>query len=254
MGRQRNSFNPFDNVWAAECGPVRHQHRERSGPRDQQAPWGGPMGGPPPWISQFFGPGFGGPGGWSGGGPGARRGGGGGRGGRGPRVRRGDVRSAILDVLAHAEEPLNGYQVIQEISAHTDGAWKPSPGSVYPTIAVLVDEGLLEDAPTGRKALQLTDEGRAHVEEHAEQLAGVWKPFEPVADDAESADFKQVIGQTVGAIVQVVTTGTPDQRQKALEILAETRRKLYGLLAEGPDVTDADEDDLGDADSDLTEE
>ena len=83
-------------------------------------------------------------------------------GGRRPRVRRGDVRSAILDVLARlATEPINGYQVIQQIAERTDGAWKPSPGSVYPTIAQLQDEGLVEDAPAGRKALQLTDEGRA---------------------------------------------------------------------------------------------
>src|SRR6478735_2270245 len=186
-------------AWNQEFEPTR---RQRGGGRGRGrhghggpwgGPWGGPTGGPPPWVGQMFGPDFvGGPGG---------------RGGRRPRVRRGDVRSAILDVLSTTDEPINGYQVIQQIADRTDGVWKPSPGSVYPTIAQLQDEGLVEDAPTGRKAIRLTDEGRAYV----------------------------------GAIVQVATTGTPDQRQKAIDILGDTRRRLYGLLAEGPDAAE-DED------------
>jgi DNA-binding PadR family transcriptional regulator len=160
----------------------------------------------------------------------------GGRGSRGrARVRRGDVRSAILEVLAAAPEPINGYQVIQQIAERSQGAWKPSPGSVYPTIAQLQDEGLVEDSPTGRKTLQLTDAGREHVRDHADELAAVWQPFDEESPD-DAADLRQVIGQTVGAIIQVVSTGTPDQRDKAVEILADTRRRLYGLLAEGPDT------------------
>ncbi len=186
-------------------------------------PWGGPMGGPPPRVAQKFGPDF--------------SGGRGGGGRRRPRVRRGDVRSAILDVLHTSQEPVNGYQVIQQIAERTDGAWKPSPGSVYPTIAQLQDEGLVEDAPTGRKAVQLTTEGTAYVEGHAEEMAAVWAPFAE-DDDDEAVNFKQVVGQTVGAIVQVMSTGTPDQRAKAIEILADTRRRIYGLLAEGPQDTD----------------
>jgi DNA-binding PadR family transcriptional regulator len=163
-------------------------------------------------------------------------------------VRLGDVRSAILDVLGSSPEPLNGYQVIQQIAERTDGAWKPSPGSVYPTISWLQDEGFVEDAPTGRKALQLTDSGRQYVADHADELAAIWTSFEnDVPEDA--ADLRQVIGQTVGAIIQVASTGTPDQRDKAVEILADTRRRLYSLLAEGPDTshdtrtgTDTDEE------------
>jgi DNA-binding PadR family transcriptional regulator len=147
------------------------------------------------------------------------------------------VRSAILDVLGSAPEPINGYQVIQQIAERSQGAWKPSPGSVYPTIAQLQDEGLVEDAPTGRKTLQLTESGHEHVAEHADELAAVWAPFDEEGPD-DASDLRQVIGQTVGAIVQVATTGTPDQRDKAVEILADTRRRLYGLLAEGPDTTE----------------
>lgn len=183
---------------------------------------GGPWGGPPPWLAEMFGPQFGGPY------PG--------RGGGGPRVRRGDVRTAILDVLGTSPGPINGYQVIQQIADRTDGAWRPSPGSVYPTIAQLEDEGLVEDAPTGRKALQLTAEGRTWVAEHPDELAAVWAPFEERHPE-ETEDLKQVIKQTVAAIVQVATQGSPDQRRKAVQILADARRSLYGLLAE-PDDTE----------------
>ena len=226
-------------MWTPEFEPTRRQrgggrgHGRHGGPggRGRGGPWGGPMGGPPPWVAQMFGPEFGGSPGGSGG---RRR----------SRVRRGDVRSAILDVLHTSEEPVNGYQVIQQIAERTDGAWKPSPGSVYPTIAQLEDEGLVEDAPTGRKAIQLTEAGTTYVTEHSEEMAAVWAPFEEEQDDDQSVNFKQVIGQTVGAIVQVATTGTPDQREKAIEILGDTRRRLYGLLAEGPDdtVTDSAEE------------
>lgn len=216
--------------WNQECEPVRRQRGGHGGPRERGGPWGGPGGGPPSWVAQMFGPEFGGrPGG---------------RGGR-ARVRRGDVRSAILDVLAGAEEPINGYQVIQQIAERTEGAWKPSPGSVYPTIAQLQDEELVEDAPNGRKAIQLTAEGKSYAAAHTEEMAAVWAPFEHAATDHEAVNLKEVIGQTVGAVVQVMKAGTPEQRDRAVEILDETRRRLYGLLAEGPD--DSEETDEGTA-------
>lgn len=216
--------------WTPEFEPAR---RQRGGGRGRGRPghggrggWGGPMSGPPPWLAQMFGPGAGGdlPGG---------RGGGRGR----AQVRRGDVRSAILDVLHTAEGPLNGYQLIQQIAERTEGVWKPSPGSVYPTMAQLLDEGLLEDAPAGRKAVQLTTTGSSYVQEHTQEMAAVWAPFAEQPDDEEAVDFKQVLGQTFEAVVQVAKTGTPDQREKAVEILGDTRRRLYGLLADGPETT-----------------
>ena len=85
-------------------------------------------------------------------------------------MRRGDVRAAILDVLA--VEPMNGYQIIQQIAERSGGAWKPSPGSVYPTVQQLEDEGLVEGREgEGRRLLQLTEEGRRYVEEHPDELA-----------------------------------------------------------------------------------
>ncbi len=154
--------------------------------------------------------------------------------GRGPRVRRGDVRAAILDVLA--VEPKNGYQVIQDIAERSGGAWKPSPGSVYPTIQQLEDEGLVEGVESDRRRLlTLTEEGRAYVAEHPEELAATWSAFEGGDPDegTETTDLKPVIGQVMGAVWQVITNGTRQQQAEAAEILADTRRRLYGLLAEG---------------------
>ncbi|RNL63722.1 PadR family transcriptional regulator [Nocardioides marmoriginsengisoli] len=244
----RTNNNQFDsNAWGAGYGgsPFEGVRRQRRGPDGDpeggreggrrrgrghgphgRGEWGGRPGdqsfGPPPWVTQMFGPQWGG-------GPG------GGRGGRRTRVRRGDVRPAILDVLGAAGEPLNGYQVIQQIAERTQGVWKPSPGSVYPTIAQLVDEGFVEDAPAGRKTLQLTDAGRSYLADNADQVAAVWSPFDEDGSEEGHADLRQVIKQTVGAIVQVASAGTPAQQAKAVEILADTRRKLYGLLAEGPE-------------------
>jgi DNA-binding PadR family transcriptional regulator len=154
---------------------------------------------------------------------------------RAPKVRRGDVRAAILDMLA--VEPMNGYQIIQQIAERTGGAWKPSPGSVYPTVQQLEDEGLVEGTDgDGRRLLRLTDAGRSYVESHPEELAATWRAFDEAADaerDGAGPDLKPVIGQVMGAVWQVVTTGTRQQQAEAAEILAETRRKLYGLLAEG---------------------
>jgi DNA-binding PadR family transcriptional regulator len=196
--------------------------------------WGPPnrRSGPPPWLTGLFGL--------------AQQ-----ESGRGPRVRRGDVRVAILAVLA--DEPLNGYQVIQEISDRTDGAWRPSPGSVYPTIAQLEDEGLLEgDDERGRRTLQLTDSGRAYLTEHEDEVAEVWAPFtrerqeRPDRDDGESgADFaalKPELGRVMNAVWQIITTGTDDQRRAAIGVLVEARRALYQILADHP----GDVDDLGD--------
>jgi DNA-binding PadR family transcriptional regulator len=176
--------------------------------------------GPPPWLHElvrsFGGPNLGGQ--------------------RGPKVRRGDVRTAILDVLA--QEPMNGYQIIQQISERSGGAWKPSPGSVYPTVQQLEDEGLVEGQETdGRRVLVLTDAGRAYVDEHPDELAATWRPFEPTGPEAAAAagtgDLKPVIGQVMGAVWQIMVSGTDQQRAEAAEVLGETRRRLYGLLAEG---------------------
>jgi DNA-binding PadR family transcriptional regulator len=212
-----NINSPWDQP---RGGSRRHGGR---GPR--ASAWGS---GPPPWVQGLIDMAQ------SGGQPDFGRGHFGG-GHRGPKVRRGDVRSAILDVLA--VEPMNGYQIIQQIAERSGGAWKPSPGSVYPTVQQLEDEGLVEGTDgDGRRLLRLTDAGRSYVESHPEELAATWRAFDEAADaerEGAGPDLKPVIGQVMGAVWQVVTTGTRQQQAEAAEILAETRRKLYGLLAEG---------------------
>lgn len=177
--------------------------------------------GPPPWVQDlvrsFGGPDFGPP-------------------QRGPKVRRGDVRAAILDVLS--QESMNGYQLIQQINERSGGAWKPSPGSVYPTVQQLEDEGLvLGVEKDGRRMLELTEAGRAYVADHPEEMAATWRAFETTDQERAAAsgagDLKPVIGQVMGAVWQVVVSGTDQQRAEAAEILGDTRRRLYGLLADG---------------------
>ena len=170
--------------------------------------------------------------------------------GRGPRVRRGDVRAAILDVVHAAQsdgEEINGYQVIQQIAERSNSAWRPSPGSVYPTIQQLEDEGLVAAEDTnGRRTLRLTESGQTYVVEHADELAAVWTPFEQPRRTRRrgrrpGTDLKPEIGQVMGAVWQIVTTGSEQQRRDAAQILADTRRRLYGLLADGDEADAADD-------------
>ncbi|WP_127479427.1 PadR family transcriptional regulator [Nocardioides pantholopis] len=224
MGRRNEWGRGPDGDWESRWS----QHRD--GGRGGRGGWGGHgPGGPPPWAGLL---GFGQGGGR--GGPGA---------GRGPRVRRGDVRTAILDVLRSAAErgeQVNGYQVIQQIEERTGGAWKPSPGSVYPTVQQLQDEGLVvEVADGGRRALGLSEAGATYAAEHATELAAVWAPFEePGEEPARGVDLKPEIGQVMSAVWQIVTTGSEQQRSAAVTVLVDARRKLYGILADGDEAED----------------
>jgi DNA-binding PadR family transcriptional regulator len=154
---------------------------------------------------------------------------GGARGWRGPKARRGDVRAAILGVLA--AQPMNGYQIIQEIANRSGGVWKPSPGSIYPTLQQLEDEGLVRmEDDGGRRVYTLTDEGRSYVDEHADEVSAPWQSMSEAGDDDDG--FKPLIGQVAGAVWQIVATGTPEQQAKGRDALLELRRKLYSILAE----------------------
>jgi DNA-binding PadR family transcriptional regulator len=150
--------------------------------------------------------------------------------GRGPRARRGDVRAALLVLLA--EEPRNGYGLMQEIEQRSGGVWRPSPGSVYPALQQLEDEGLVRAVESGgRKQYELSDEGRAYVEEHRETLA---EPWAEVAGDVAPGAFelRSLGGQVMAALMQVAFAGSPAQVDEAKQVLADTRRSLYRILAE----------------------
>ena len=148
---------------------------------------------------------------------------------RGPKARRGDVRAAILSVLSDA--PRNGYQVIQEIAERTAGAWKPSPGSIYPTLQQLEDEGLVAQTDDGgRKAYALTDDGRSYVESHPDEMAAPWAAM---TDTETEGDLRPVLGQVAAAMWQVMAVGSPEQQTAARDAIVELRKTLYGILAEG---------------------
>jgi DNA-binding PadR family transcriptional regulator len=148
---------------------------------------------------------------------------------RGRRARRGDIRSAILLLLA--EEPRNGYALMQEIEERSGGIWRPSPGSVYPALAQLEDEGLVQVIEQdGRKAYALTDEGKAHVEEGRERMG---TPWETAAEGASSElhELRRAGQALAAALIQVAQTGSPEQLEEAKAIIEDARRALYRLLA-----------------------
>jgi DNA-binding PadR family transcriptional regulator len=167
-------------------------------------------------------------------------------GGRGPRVRRGDVRAAILDLLAEGQ-PWNGYQIIQEIGSRTQGVWRPSAGSVYPALQLLEDEGLIsiqrDEATDGRtRMFTLTEQGRAYVTEHADELRASWDAVTGSVDQDE-VQLRDTVKQVMVAVMQVSQAGTAAQIQQAGKILTDARRALYRILA--ADGDDAGEDTQG---------
>ena len=146
----------------------------------------------------------------------------------GGRMSRGDVRAAILGLLA--EEPMHGYQIINEIGERSGGAWRPSPGSVYPTLQLLSDEGVIDaEESKGRKTYSLTEAGRAEAEKAAEQGAP-WEAQAAQRGPGMGALPKAGV-DLAQAAAQVGRTGTPEQVEAAVEILTEARRKLYAILA-----------------------
>lgn len=164
------------------------------------------------------------------GGPHGPRGGRRGPGGRG-RVPRGDVRTAILLLLA--EEPMHGYQLMQAIADRSGGRWTPSPGAIYPALNLLEDEGLVTvAAESGRRVATLTDEGRALVADNRD----VWTdPFSGFESARSGPDLRSLLEQLHGATRQVGRAGTAEQVTAAAEILSSARRRMYLLLADEPD-------------------
>jgi DNA-binding PadR family transcriptional regulator len=201
------------------------QHRghregeEHGGRRFRRGPGGGFGGFGPP----FGGPGFGGPGfGGHGFGP---------RGPRGGRARRGDVRAAILSLLG--DGPSNGYGLIRGIADRTEGSWRPSPGSVYPTLAQLVDEGLIEPVAGegSRSDYQLTDAGREYVTAHSDEIAAAWSS-PAAAGPGEFGDLFEATGKLLGVVRQFATDASAEQRERAVAKIDGLRRELYAILAE----------------------
>ncbi len=177
------------------CGPGVHRMTGRHS--HHRGPWGGEFGAP------AFGP-------------------------AGRRKRsRGDIRAAILALLAQA--PMHGYQIIGEIAERSDGTWRPSAGSVYPTLQQLTDEGLVRSTETdGRRVYELTDTGRQQAE--AREGAAPWEPA--AGDEDPHRALRELAGGVISAVRQVAQAGDAGQVSSAQEILREARRRLYRLLAD----------------------
>ncbi|TCP56176.1 DNA-binding PadR family transcriptional regulator [Tamaricihabitans halophyticus] len=189
-------------------------------------PWQGHPGGPgfPPGPPGPHGPGQRGPGGR--------------RGGRGRRGKRGDVRAAILALLA--ERPMHGYEMIQEISERSGQLWRPSPGSIYPTLQLLTDEGLISVTEGGgKRRYELTEDGRTAAEALEEKA-----PWEQIAKEADPdyLDIREAAGQLREAMLHVVRAGSQAQLTKATEVLNRARRELYAILGSDPSELDTEDD------------
>jgi DNA-binding PadR family transcriptional regulator len=149
---------------------------------------------------------------------------------RGKRIRRGDVRAAIL--LLIEEEPRNGYQIMQELESRSGGVWRPSPGSVYPALQLLADEGLVKsEARDGGNVFELTDAGKAHVEENRERFGSPWQQAGAGVPEGVR-ELGGLMAQVGIAVRQVMRAGNEAQVAAAAQVLTETRRSLYRVLAD----------------------
>ena len=156
-------------------------------------------------------------------------GGHGGQGWGGRRVRRGHIRTLMLTSLA--EGPGHGYEIIQRLEEKTGGLWRPSPGSVYPTLQLLEDEGLVRsEERDGKRVYEITDAGRAEAQKRAERGGPPWAAGHEGAPGA--AALRDAVGQLHMAARQVASAGQEGQVERAVVVLAEARKKLYQILAE----------------------
>ena len=125
---------------------------------------------------------------------------------------------------------MHGYEMIQQIAERSNGLWKPSPGSVYPTLQLLDDEGLIAASETdgSKKLFELTDTGRAAAEKVETP------PWEEITEGADpgQVNLRAAIGQLFGAVAQSAHTATEEQQQRIVELLNNARREVYGILGE----------------------
>jgi DNA-binding PadR family transcriptional regulator len=149
----------------------------------------------------------------------------------GGRRRRGDIRTAVLAMLAEA--PAHGYELIQRLEEKTQGAWRPSAGSIYPTLQLLEDEGLVRsEERDGKRVYELTDEGRTAASERMAEAGGPPWAGGGGSPGRRYKEFGDALRQLHLAAKQVAMTGDQDQISKVSEIITEARKKIYMLLAD----------------------
>ena len=171
---------------------------------------------------------------------------------RGPKAGRGDVRAAILALLK--EGPRTGYQIMSDIRERSGGAWRPSPGAVYPALSQLADEGLIEGEESGgRRAYSLTQAGLDYLEQHPGMARAAWESMAE-QDERETCELPGLLAEAAklgGSIMHVAQLGTADQVAAAERLLERTRRELFQILA---DDFAADQDDDGQDDAGKNDE
>lgn len=191
----------WDEVWQRLREHTAHMTGHRS--RSRRGPFG------PPWAA--WGTGWGT---WA-------------NGPQRPRAAKGDVRLALLALLA--ESPRHGYQLIQDIAQRSHGQWTPSPGSVYPALSALQDEGLIDDEKIeGRRVFSLTDAGREYVATHKREVEGVFRAFDDAEPPAGAEDLSSLLVSVGAAAMQVIAAGKAEEAER---ILGRTRRELFAVLA-----------------------
>jgi DNA-binding PadR family transcriptional regulator len=154
--------------------------------------------------------------------------------GRGRKARRGDIRTAALLLLA--EEPRNGYQIMQEVEERSQGIWSPSPGSVYPALAQLEDEGLIRtEESDGRKVFAITDAGRETLAQRGEERPAPWEEMSSEVSP-QAHELGKLMREVAFAFAQVMRTGSDPQIAAARDVLSTARRDLYKILADGDDA------------------
>ena len=132
---------------------------------------------------------------------------------------------------------MHGYEMIQELETRTGGVWRPSPGAVYPAMALLEDQGLVQaDATGGKRLFSLTAAGREEAAREGAARVDGRTPWEEATRGIDPVQFqlREAVGQIMVATRQVAEAGTPAQQETAATLLAETRRRLYAILAEDP--------------------
>ncbi|HEV3319853.1 MAG TPA: PadR family transcriptional regulator [Solirubrobacteraceae bacterium] len=148
-----------------------------------------------------------------------------------------------------AEEPRNGYQIMQEIEERSDGVWRPSPGSVYPALQQLEDEGLIRAGERdGRKHYELTDAGSTYVQERSAEAPAPWEQMSGDVSD-QAHELGRLIREVASAFTQVVKTGSEAQMGEARKVLTTARKDLYRILADGDSGEDDGERDTVDGDA-----
>jgi DNA-binding PadR family transcriptional regulator len=154
--------------------------------------------------------------------------------GRGRKARRGDIRTAALLLLA--EEPRNGYQIMQEVEERSEGVWNPSPGSVYPALSQLEDEGLITTGERdGRKVFAITGAGRKVLEERGDDRPAPWEEMSSEVSP-QAHELGKLMREVAFAFAQVMRTGSDQQFAAARDVLSSARRDLYRILADGDDA------------------